>query len=110
MINSTDAELASKAQTLLTTSPLVLTKKSKSGEKEVDIIPFMNSVSVEYDDETETINLKTTVRASSTEYLNPELIVTGMRKYLGILSGDPREEYYSIMRTAIFMEDLTEFR
>ena len=105
-----DSELASKAQALLTTSPFVLTKKSKSGEKEVDIIPFINSVKVECDEKTETVNIKTTVRASSTEYLNPELIVTGMRKYLGILSGDPKEEYYSIMRTAIFMEDLTEFR
>lgn len=108
--SNADEELANKAQALLTTSPLVLTKKSKSGEKEVDIVPFIKSLSVEYDENMEKINVKTTVRASSTEYLNPELIVTAMRKYLGILSGDPKEEYYSIMRTAIFKEDLSEFR
>ncbi|MBE6593978.1 MAG: DUF2344 domain-containing protein [Ruminococcaceae bacterium] len=103
-------ELAQKAKKLLTTSPLVLTKKSKSGEKEVDIIPFIKSISAEYDAKKDSVDIKTTVKASSTEYLNPELIVTGLRKYLGVLSGDPVTEYYSIMRTAIFKEDMTEFR
>ena len=103
-------ELAQKAQKLLTTSPLVLTKKSKSGEKEVDIIPFIKSISAEYDAKKDSVDIKTTVKASSTEYLNPELIVTGLRKYLGVLAGDPVTEYYSIMRTAIFKEDMTEFR
>ena len=108
--NGASEELAQKAQKLLTTSPLVLTKKSKSGEKEVDIIPFIKSISAEYDAKKDSVDIKTTVKASSTEYLNPELIVTGLRKYLGVLSGDPVTEYYSIMRTAIFKEDMTEFR
>ena len=103
-------ELVQKAQKLLTTSPLVLTKKSKSGEKEVDIIPFIKSISAEYDAKKDSVDIKTTVKASSTEYLNPELIVTGLRKYLGVLSGDLVTEYYSIMRTAIFKEDMTEFK
>jgi radical SAM-linked protein len=104
------AEMANKAEKILTTSPLTLTKRTKSGEKDVDIIPLIKDICVNYNSDGESIDIKTTVRASSTEYLNPELIVTGLRKYLGILSADPTEEYYSIMRTAIFKEDLTEFR
>ena len=105
-----NAELAEKVKTLLTTSPLILVKKTKSGEKEVDIVPLINSVEAEYDEEEDLLKVKTTVRASSKEYLNPELIVTAMRDYLDILSGDPLEEHYSIMRTAVHREDLGEFR
>ncbi len=105
-----DAQMSCEVERILTTAPLTLTKRSKSGDKEVDIIPLIKSVGVTYNPETESIDIKTTVRASSTEYLNPELIVTGLRKYLGILTGDPTEEYYTIMRTAIFKEDLSEFR
>ena len=105
-----DSDMAKRAEAILTTSPLTLTKRSKSGEKEVDIIPLIKSVEVAYNEEDGNIDIKTTVRASSTEYLNPELIVTGLRKYLGILEGDLTKEHYRIMRTAIFKEDLTEFR
>ena len=103
-------QMASAAQKLLTTSPLILTKKSKSGEKEVDIIPFINAVEVKFNAEKQDIEIKTTVRASSTEYLNPELIVTALKRELGILSTDPIAEHYDIMRTAIFKEDMSEFR
>ena len=105
-----DENMAQAAQRILTTSPLTLTKRTKSGEKEVDIIPFINSVSVIYNADADSIDIKTTVKASSTEYLNPELMISGLRSTLGILSGDPTKEYYSIMRTAIFKEDLSEFR
>lgn len=108
--NGADIQMAREIGRILTTSPLMLTKKSKSGEKEVDIIPLIREVCVTYTAATDSIDITTTVRASSTEYLNPELIVTGLRKYLGILAGDPMQEHYSIMRTAIFKEDLTEFR
>jgi radical SAM-linked protein len=105
-----DENMAKEVQRILTTSPLTLTKRTKSGEKDVDIIPMINSVCSSFDPETESINIKTTVKASSTEYLNPELMITGLRQTLGILSADPTKEYYSIMRTAIFKEDMSEFR
>ena len=105
-----DENMAQEVQRVLTTSPLTLTKRTKSGEKEVDIIPFISSVSVAYNSDTDSIDIKTTVKASSTEYLNPELMVSGLRTALGILSGDPTREYYSIIRTAIFKEDMSEFR
>ena len=105
-----DENMANEVQKILTTSPLTLTKRTKSGEKDVDIIPMINSVCASFDPENESINIKTTVKASSVEYLNPELMITGLRNKLGILSADPTKEYYSIMRTAIFKEDMSEFR
>lgn len=102
-------ELAGKAQKILTESPLNLTKKTKSGEKEIDIIPLIKRISVAYDDETHRIEIKATVRASSSDYLNPEFIVNGLREKLNILSGDPMKESYGIMRRAVLKEDMTEF-
>lgn len=102
-------ELAENIQGLLTTSPLNMVKRSKSGDKEVDIIPFIHSVSTVYNKESRTIDINTTVKASSTEYLNPELLVTAIKERLNILSTDPTGEYYSIMRKAVLNEDFSEF-
>lgn len=107
--DNASAELAEKVNKLLTTSPLILVKKTKSGEKEVDIVPLINSVDATYSESDGLLRVKTTVRASAKEYLNPELIVTAMRDYLDVLSGDPTAEYYSIVRTSVRREDLTEF-
>ena len=104
------AELAEKAQQLLTTSPLMMIKKGKAGEKEVDIVKMISSLTASFDESTGNINIKATVRASSTEYLNPEFLITALKNELFILSGDPKSEYYSIMRTATLKEDMTEFR
>lgn len=104
-----DADMAKSAQAILSTSPLTMTKRSKSGEKEIDIIPLINSVDVSYDANEGVIRINTTVRASSKEYLNPELIITGLKNKLGILSSDPISESYRIVRTAVQREDLSEF-
>lgn len=110
-INTTDAsvKLAEQVQTALTTSPIMLTKKTKAGEKEIDIIPLIKSVSAEYNGESGCIDIEATVSASTTEYLNPEMLISGLKEKLGIMSGDPTEEYYSIMRIELLKEDMTEF-
>ena len=102
-------ELAKSIQTTLTTSPLALVKKTKAGEKEVDIIPLIRSVSAEYNADTGEIELEATVSASSTEYLNPEMMITGLKSKLEILSLDPKEENYSILRTNLFKDDMSVF-
>ena len=93
----------------LTTSPLMLTKKTKSGEKEIDVVPLIHSVSAELEEETQTMTLSVVLRATTGEYLNPELLITGLKEKTGILSGDPMEEWYSILRTAIMKEDFSLF-
>lgn len=103
------AELAKKVQETLTSSPLNLVKRTKSGEKEIDIIPLISSVKTEYNADKNSIEIEATVSASSTEYLSPEMLVTGLKEKLGILSGDPTKEHYSIMRTQLLKEDMSVF-
>ena len=55
------------------------------------------------------MTLSVVLRATTGEYLNPELLITGLKDKTGILSGDPMEEWYSILRTAIMKEDFSLF-
>ncbi len=100
---------AQDAEKLLSTSPLTLTKRTKSGEKEVDIIPMIRSASVLFDAEKQTLKVACVLSASSTEYLNPEMLVTALKSNLGLLNGNPTGEWYTIMRTELLKEDLTKF-
>lgn len=103
------ADTASKVQSLLTSSPLIMTKRTKSGEKEVDIVPMINEVRAVFDEADGLLKIKCTLSASSTEYLNPEMLITAMKQKLGILCGDPVNEWYTIMRTELLKADMTRF-
>ena len=103
-------EMANKAKSLLTTSPLMMLKKSKSGEKEVDIIPMIKSVDAYYRAENGTLVIKCLLTASSTLYLNPEMLVTALKNNIGIMRGDPTSESYTIMRTGLYTESLEIFK
>ncbi len=107
-----DAETAQKLQELLTTAPLCMTKKTKSGEKEIDIVPMIRSVKVVYNPERpEQLHMSAVLRAGNTEHLNPEMLIKAAREQLGILSGDPAKQSYSILRTHVYLADgVTEFR
>ena len=104
------AEMAKSLEQTLTTSPLLLTKRTKSGEKEIDIIPLIQSVSVVFDEESENLQMKATLRATSTEFLNPEMLITGLKQRCGILAGNPATEWYTILRTAVMTESGELFR
>lgn len=101
--------LATEIKAVLSTSPLNMIKKGKSGEREIDIIPLIKEVNVEYDEKNNDIKLKVLLSASSTQYLNPEMLITALKGKTDILSGDMTEEYYTILRTSQKKEDLSEF-
>lgn len=101
-------QMAEDTVKVLTESPIMLIKKGKAGEREIDITQWIRSVDATFTADGE-INIKAVVSASNSEYLNPEMIITGLRQRLGILAGDPTQEYYSIMRTELFKDDMTEF-
>ncbi len=103
-------DTAKKALALLKTSPLVMTKKTKSGEKQIDIVPMINSVDAKVDSAHKTLKIACTLSASSTEYLNPEMLITALKENLGLLSGNPAEEWYTIMRTELMKADMTRFQ
>ncbi len=102
-------DMAIEAQRLLGSSPLMLTKRTKSGEKEVDIIPMINEIKVGFDNDSKTLKIACTLSASSTEYLNPEMVITALKAKFGIMSGSMAREWYTVMRTELYRADLTRF-
>jgi len=106
--NGANEELARDIKTALS-EPIYLTKKTKAGEREIDIVALIKSAAVSYNKEKRTIDINATVSASTTDYLNPEMIISGLKAKLGILSGDPTKEYYTILRTELFKDDMTVF-
>ena len=80
--------------------PIFMVKKTKSGEKEIDITTLIHSLECKCDGEKLVISC--TLSASSTEYLNPELLISGLARECDLLCGSPLEEHYDIMRTALY--------
>jgi radical SAM-linked protein len=100
-----DSALAEETVKLLTASPLIMMKRTKSGEKEVDITSFIKNVSASAEK-----TLKVTVTLAGGEgSLNPEMLVTAMREKLGVLKNYPESGTYTIMRTNVYFADGREF-
>ena len=90
-------------------SALLAIKKTKSGEKEIDILPLIRNFSLDVNNSDQSVLLKLMLSIGSENYLNPELLLAVLKQRLGILSSP--EAWYSIMRTATFLEDgITKFR
>ena len=95
-----------KAAAQLFASPIMMIKKSKSGEKEVDITTFIKKISFSAQNGVMTINA--ILSAGSTENLNPEYIVTAL-KNSGIFGKDS-DCSYRIMRNRVYDKHLIEFK
>lgn len=95
------ADLAKQAVKLLTTPDLKMMKRSKSGEREVDITEYIKDVKAAFDG-----SLKLDVTLTGGEgSLNPEMIVIALRERLGLLPEYPRLGTYTITRTAMLFAD-----
>ena len=109
-INSSlaDETLVRKASELLS-KPLIITKKTKSGEKEVDIKPLINHSEVSLDNDA--LLVKAMLSCDSADYLNPEYIVKAISSDAGIDFEKVETEYYSILRKSVKLADgVTDFR
>ena len=106
------ASVAQQLQSLYTTSPLLMTKKSKSGDREIDICTMIKKINTVYNAEHPgEIRISTILSAGNTEHLNPELLIKAAKDQLGILCKDPANESYTILRTHVYTADgVTEFR
>lgn len=86
--------------------PIMMIKKSKSGEKEVDITAFIKKLAVNANDGEMTVNV--ILSAGSTENLNPEYIVTALKN--NGLFGNDTDNCYRIMRNKVYDKYLIEFK
>ena len=106
-LKHTPKTLASDLKKLLTEGPLFVTKKTKSGEKQVNIVERIKRLEIETDENG--VKLSVLLTAGGDNYLNPELLITEAKRALSILQ-DPYETY-SILRTHVYLADgTTEFR
>ena len=104
------AELADEIQKMLTTLPVNLVKKTKSGEREIDIVEMIKSVKVEYSADTDTIKMHAILSAGAENFLNPEMLMTAIKARFGILTEDLSSGWYSITRVASLTKDMKVFR
>lgn len=101
-------DVAEGIASLLTTSPLNMMKRTKSGEKEIDIIPFIKDINCRVEDDTLVMGM--ILLASSTEgNLNPEYPIKAACDAFSLLECEV-EDYYSLLRKNIYTKDMTPFR
>ena len=99
-----DRELPEKIEELFR-HPVVLLKRSKSGEKEVDITPLIKSVKASFDGEN--LVIRAVTGADSEKYLNPEYIMTAVNREFNV-EGD--KGYHVIVRHRLLLDDgVTEY-
>lgn len=103
-------ELAKSIDGLFRVSPLNMIKKTKSGEREIDVIPLIRSHSVWYDTAEKTVKMRAILNATTENFLNPEMLVSAMKERLGVLGGDISKEWYTIVRKQSLTESLDTFR
>ena len=99
------SENAARELADLYTSPLVVTKRSKTGDKEVDILPFLSLRSCRFDEGS--VTLRALLSADSANYLNPEYLVRAAQDRLGLALDDPFGEFYTIVRKEVYLSDRT---
>lgn len=98
---------ASEIEKLFLTDVFV-SKKTKSGEKQINVREYIHSFEANQDGDCLIIN--TIICAGSDKNLNPELIIEAIRKNTAIFSGDLLKERYSIRRKEMLTCDMTPFR
>ncbi len=101
-----DENTALKATSLFV-NPIMMMKKSKSGEKEVDITNFIKKI--EFESESGCLKVKAVLSAGSSENLNPEYIVTALRAS-DEMKNDLKGVTYRIMRNKVYDGYMIEFK
>ncbi len=81
-------------------SPVVMMKRSKSGEREVDISPLVKSAKATF--EGNTLTVKVVTSASGENYLNPEYVAKAVISRLGF---DGDDVYHYICRRELLLAD-----
>ena len=102
-------ELAGKINDFFGNAPIMMTKKTKSGEKDIDISALIHGLKAEFCSECGKIKIMATLTAGA-ESLSPEFLMAALRKYEVLPIVPLTDESYSIMRLRVLCEDGKEFR
>ncbi len=102
-------EVAAYCGDILSQKPLTVRKKTKAGEKDVDVSAALLSVDASYDGVNGDVLLRLRLRADSGSFLNPDYLIKYLSAQTGLLSGSPLEEWYAVTRTHMFDADGKDF-
>ncbi len=101
-----DEDTASKA-TCRFMLPVIMMKKSKSGEKEVDITSFIKKI--EFESQKGILTAKAVLAAGSQQNLNPEYIITALKE-CEELHESLSALTYRVVRNKVYDEFMLEFK
>ena len=99
-----DAALAARCEALLNAKPLTVFKRSKAGDRDVDVSPCILSATAGLTDEG-SIEILLTLAAEGGAFLNTDYLLQYLREQAGILSGDPLTEAATVLRIALTSVD-----
>ena len=85
----------------------MITKKTKSGEKEVNISEYIKLLEV--DSKSEYAEIHTILASGNEMNLSPELLIEAIRRNLDLMTSERIDEYYSIMRNEMLTSTLEKF-
>ena len=100
-------ELSSMCERCLNSVPITVFKRSKSGDRDVDISPYIYNAKAKFTDGTVVIDC--ILKADNADFLNPEYLITYLKREANILSGSPLFEHYDIIRTGLYFADMRPF-
>ena len=103
-----DDALASCVERALSARPLTVLKKTKTGERDTDISPLIEDLSVKTGDGC--VSVSVMLRVENASFLNPDYLVRAISETGGIFTGEKDKEYYTILRTGFYLNDGSRFR
>lgn len=106
--NATPA-LAEKCVACLSEGSVVVHKRTKGGERDVDVRDAILRVRGEWCAESDELVVAVTLAAAGGSFLNPDYLVSYLKDRLGVLSGSPDEEWYHVIRTHLFCANGEDF-
>ena len=77
-------------------SPMIVFKKSKAGDRYIDISPMIKSFDVSFN--SGVLDLSLELSAAQNNFLNPELVMNGLKSNVNI---DSAISFYTVKRTSI---------
>lgn len=92
-------------------APILMTKRTKSGDREMDILPLIREIHAAREADG-TLILHATLAAGGSANLSPEFLVAALREKLGMLTDTEHPDvcWYRILRTGFLCADGSEFR
>jgi radical SAM-linked protein len=102
-------ELSAKINEFFAKEEILMTKHTKSGEKEINISKLIYNFSAKYCSECNKIIIDATLSAG-TESLNPEFLMSALRQYGILPEASLTEEFYSMLRTRVLDTNGEEYR